>query len=156
LANGVEGTPQIEPAAMFKMHIEGLPANVANTVQVSSSLVPGDGYLDTPSASSKDFESADWAVVYEGDETQVLTPEEKALIKAELGLNVVHNDDRPNITLTTKAATATRPAITLDDYESYGSSLLLPLPAPTLTATMNALVQARLTWTRIARVELPG
>jgi len=132
LANGVEGTPQIDPAAMFKMHIDGLPANLANTVQVASSQVPGDGYLDTPSASSDDFESPDWAVVYEGDETQMLTPQEKALIKAELGLNVLHNDDRPNSTLTTKAATATRPATPIDSLLSTGPRPVSPPPAPIL------------------------
>ena len=89
MANGVEGTPQIEPAAMFKMHIEGLPANIANTVQVSSSLLPGEGYFDQASPSSPDFESACWSVIYEADADETLTAEAKALIKQSLGINAI-------------------------------------------------------------------
>ena len=88
-ANGVADTPPIDPAAKFKMHIEGLPANVANTVRVSSSLVPGEWYTDEPSPSSPDFESACWSVIYEADADETLTAEAKALIKQSLGINAV-------------------------------------------------------------------
>ena len=89
LANGVEDTPPIDPAAMFKMHMEGLPANVANTVQVSNSLVPSEQYLDTASTSSMDFESALWSVIYEGDPGDLLRPAEKDQIKQTLGINAI-------------------------------------------------------------------
>jgi len=74
---------------MFKMHMEGLPANVANTVRVSSSLVPGEWYSDEASTSSPDFESACWSVMYEADFDKPLSTEAKDLILQSLGINAV-------------------------------------------------------------------
>jgi uncharacterized delta-60 repeat protein len=147
LAQEIADTPPIPAAAYFKIRIEGLPADAAASLQVTSSSVPSDFFMDEADPESSDYQSKDWAVIYQADPSFVLTDEDKQAIKDNLDLNVVHNQAAPRVSVGTKPASAPATAPATGGGIMLGPKpMLSPLTTSGETATATSASGVNLTW----------
>ncbi len=111
LANGVSGVPPLPESAFFRLVIDGLPPNLITQLKMASATVPSDYYLDEDDPESEsDFRSLYPTVVYLAESNEVVTESDRNLIRSQLGINIVHNQEAPVVTTTTADDATTQPA----------------------------------------------
>lgn len=90
-ANGDEEAAPVQDSEKFKIRIDGLPTGEITQLRVSSVSNPSDYYDDEFNASAGITESRDFAVLYYSPAGDLLTSTERDAVRANLGLNAVHN-----------------------------------------------------------------
>jgi hypothetical protein len=100
LANGVSPTPPIPVGAYFRTAIEGLDPRALGQLTVTSSTVPTDGFVDQ-NGGAPGFLSKYPTVIYTAEPDETLTEEQRDLIRTQIHVNVVHNQEAPNVRVQT-------------------------------------------------------